>query len=172
MEQTSKHGILGRHQTCSKERIKVLSNKIERNHFTTHSQLIVSRKLCWWNLEKSWRRKYVRHLDFLQRFLLKIIGWENRIQKLLDCSEDSQQIKPKSKTRLSRTVRLVSEQPSGLLTQEIGKDVLFGCESTNSINTLLRWWGNDWNCFSHNYRWSKDEWRKSSFCLTGWASVI
>ena len=47
-------------------------------------------------------------------------------------SEDSQQIQPKSKTQLSRTVRLVSEQPSGLLTKEIGKDVLFGCESTNS----------------------------------------
>ena len=29
-------------------------------------------------------------------------------------------------------MRPVSEQPSGLLTQEIGKDVLFGCESTNS----------------------------------------
>ena len=29
-------------------------------------------------------------------------------------------------------MRLVSEQPPGLLTQEIGKDVLFGCESTNS----------------------------------------
>ena len=29
-------------------------------------------------------------------------------------------------------MRLVSEQPSGLLTQKIGKDVLFGCESTNS----------------------------------------
>ena len=28
-------------------------------------------------------------------------------------------------------MRPVSEQPSGLLTQEIGKDVLFGCESTN-----------------------------------------
>ena len=26
----------------------------------------------------------------------------------------------------------LSEQPSGLLTKEIGKDVLFGCESTNS----------------------------------------
>ena len=26
----------------------------------------------------------------------------------------------------------MSEQPSGLLTQEIVKDVLFGCESTNS----------------------------------------
>ena len=45
-------------------------------------------------------------------------------------SEDSQQIPPKSKTQLSRTVRLVSEQPPGLLTQEIGKDVLFGCERT------------------------------------------
>ena len=47
-------------------------------------------------------------------------------------SEDSEQIQPKSKTQLSRTVRPVSEQPLGLLTQEIGKHVLFGCESTNS----------------------------------------
>ena len=31
-------------------------------------------------------------------------------------SEDSQQIQPKSKTLLSRTVRLVSEQPPGLFT--------------------------------------------------------
>ena len=47
-------------------------------------------------------------------------------------SEDSQRIQPKVKTQLSRTVRPVSEQPSGLLTQEIGKDVLFGRGSTNS----------------------------------------
>ena len=47
-------------------------------------------------------------------------------------NDDSQQIQPKSKTQLSRTVRPVSEQPSGLLTQEIRKDVLFGRESTNS----------------------------------------
>ena len=46
--------------------------------------------------------------------------------------EDSQQIQPKSKTQLSRTDRPAGEQPSGSLTQEIGKDVLFGCESTNS----------------------------------------
>ena len=32
--------------------------------------------------------------------------------------------------RTGRPVK--SEQPSGLLTREIGKDVLFGCESTNS----------------------------------------
>ena len=36
-----------------------------------------------------------------------------------------------------RTVRHVSEQPSGLVTQEIGKDVLFGCESTNSRTERL-----------------------------------
>ena len=47
-------------------------------------------------------------------------------------SEDSQQVQPKSKTQLSRTVRPVSEQPPGLLSKEIGKDVLFGCESTNA----------------------------------------
>ena len=47
-------------------------------------------------------------------------------------SEDSQQTQPISKTQLSSTGRLVkSEQPSGSLTQEIGKDVLSGCESTN-----------------------------------------
>ena len=44
----------------------------------------------------------------------------------------SQQTQPKPKTQLSRTERLVSEQPPGLLTEEIGKDVFFGCESTNS----------------------------------------
>ena len=47
-------------------------------------------------------------------------------------NEDSQQIQPKSKTQLSRTRRPVSEQPSSLLTQELGTDVLSGRESTNS----------------------------------------
>ena len=47
-------------------------------------------------------------------------------------SKDSQQIQPKSKTQLSRTVRPVSEQPSGSFAHEIRKDVLFGRESTNS----------------------------------------
>ena len=46
--------------------------------------------------------------------------------------EDSQQTLLKSKTQLLSRVRLVkSEQPSGSLTQEIEKGVLFGCESTN-----------------------------------------
>ena len=65
------------------------------------------------------------------------ISFEDNWMKELDSevaggSGDSQQIQPKSKTQLSRTWRLVSEQPSGLLTEEIETDVLFGCESTNS----------------------------------------
>ena len=42
-------------------------------------------------------------------------------------SKDTQRIKLKPKTQLSRTVRLVGEQP---FTQEIEKDVLFGHEGT------------------------------------------
>ena len=37
---------------------------------------------------------------------------------------ESQQIQPKSKTQLSSTERLVSEQPLGLLTKEIEKRCL------------------------------------------------
>ena len=32
MEETSEHGILGRHQSCSEEKIEVLSNPIKRYH--------------------------------------------------------------------------------------------------------------------------------------------
>ena len=32
VEETSKHDVLGRHQTCSTERIKVLSDAIECHH--------------------------------------------------------------------------------------------------------------------------------------------
>ena len=45
-------------------------------------------------------------------------------------SEDSHQTQPISKTQLLSTVRPV-KRPSGSLTQEIEKNVLFGCESTN-----------------------------------------
>ena len=46
-------------------------------------------------------------------------------------SEDSQQTQPKTKNPSVSSGRPVkSEQPSVSLTQEIGKGVLFGCEST------------------------------------------
>ena len=54
------------------------------------------------------------------------ISFEDNWMKKLDSEEagsskDSQRIQPKLKTQLSRTVRPVSEQPSGSFTQEIGK---------------------------------------------------
>ena len=50
-------------------------------------------------------------------------------------SEDSQQTQQRTKNPIVRTGRPVkSEQPSGSLTQEIDKGVLFGCEST-SVST-------------------------------------
>ena len=70
-----KHGVLGRHQTCSKERIKVLSDAIERNHLLRHvPSLLYPEKLLGWELEKSYMRKKMRHLDFLRRFPSKTIG--------------------------------------------------------------------------------------------------
>ena len=74
----------------------------------------------------------MRHLDFLQRFPLEIIWVKELDLKVAGGSEDSQQNQPKSNIQLSRTVRLVSEQPSFFFATEIGKDVLFGCESTKS----------------------------------------
>ena len=72
-------------KTCSTERIYFLSNTIERYHsvFMKLFQLVVSRKLLWRNLEKSCTRKDICHLNFFQRYHLKIIGWKNCIQKLL-----------------------------------------------------------------------------------------
>ena len=43
-EEVSKHCVFGQHQTYSKERIKLLSDAIERNHLYRHAPLVVSRK--------------------------------------------------------------------------------------------------------------------------------
>ena len=72
----------------------------------------------------------MRH-DFLRRFSFKDNWMKELGSEVAGGSENFQQIQPKSKTQLSSTERLVSEQPPGLLTKEIEKGVLFGCESTN-----------------------------------------
>ena len=41
MEETSKYGVLGRHQPCSEERIEVLSDTIERNHPLRHASSLL-----------------------------------------------------------------------------------------------------------------------------------
>ena len=59
------------------------------------------------------------------KFSLKDNWIKELDSKVAGGSENSQQIQPKSKTQLLSTVRPVSEQPPGLLTKEIGKDVFF-----------------------------------------------
>ena len=99
-----------------------------QSSFTTHSQFIVSQKFLRRNLEKL----YTRHAT--PRLAPKISFKDNWMKELDSevpgSSKDTEQIQPKSKTQLSSTGRLVSEQPPGLLTKEIGA-VLFGCKSTN-----------------------------------------
>ena len=46
MEETSKYGILGRHQSCSEERIEVLSKSIERNHSSRNTPSLLYSESC------------------------------------------------------------------------------------------------------------------------------
>ena len=64
------------------------------------------------------------------------------------------------KNQLSRKVRLVSEQPPGSFTQEIGKDVLFGRESTKLKNGETREW--TIHRFVHACSRTREEDRESS----------
>ena len=64
-----------------------------------HSQLVVSRKLLWWNLENFFfTTKFLCHIGLLQRFPSKIIGRKNWIQKHLEAArtpnESNQNQKP------------------------------------------------------------------------------
>ena len=74
----------------------------------------------------------MRDLDLLQRFSLKTIGWKNWVQKLLEVVKTPNESNQNQKHNYQKRERPVSEQPPGSLTKEIGKDILFGCESTNS----------------------------------------
>ena len=70
-------------QLAQRKGLKLHQTRSNAISFTIHSQVVVSRKLLWWMLEKSHGRKYICHFSLLQRFLPKIIGWKNWIQKSL-----------------------------------------------------------------------------------------
>ena len=52
MEETSEHGFLGRHQSCSEERIEVLSDSIERNHSSRNTSSLLYSESC---SDVNWR---------------------------------------------------------------------------------------------------------------------
>ena len=58
MEETSKYGVLGRHQPCSEERIEVLSDTIERHHSSRNTPSLLYPESFGWKLEKSKTRRY------------------------------------------------------------------------------------------------------------------
>ena len=66
-----------------------IKQDVTKSSFTIHSQLIVSRKLLWWNLKKSYTRKCMCHLDHHRRFPTKIIGCANWILILLEAAKTS-----------------------------------------------------------------------------------
>ena len=54
-----KHGVLGRHQICSKERIKVLSNAIERHHPLQYTPSLLYPESC---SDGNWRNHIQKSL--------------------------------------------------------------------------------------------------------------
>ena len=71
MEETSKHGVLGRHQPCSQERIEVLSDSIECNHSPRNTSSLLYPESCSVGNWRSHIREFLRHLGSLQRSPLK-----------------------------------------------------------------------------------------------------
>ena len=144
VEETSKHGVLGRHQTCSRERIYVLSGHDRTpSSFTTHSQLIVSRRLSRWKLEKSYTRKYMRHPRPPPKISFKDNWMKDLGSEVAGDGENSNKPNQKTTNPIVRTGRPVStEQPSSSSAQEINKRFLFDCVSTNErtgrpVNTCV-----------------------------------
>ena len=98
VEKTPRHSVLGRFTACStKKDLSSVKHDVTQSSFPIHSQLIVSRKLLWWNLGKSYTRKYLCHLNLVQRFPFKIIGWKNWIQKSLEAVKTPNESNPNQK---------------------------------------------------------------------------
>ena len=91
MAETSKHGVLGGHRTCSKERIKVLSNAIERHYPVLYTPSLLYPESCPDGNSRSHIRKNLNHFDRLRRFPWEMIGWRNWVQKLFDKQKTTNQ---------------------------------------------------------------------------------
>ena len=133
VEETSKHGVLGRHQTCSKgggfKFYQTRSNAIIL--YDTLPAYWIPKAIMMETGEIKYEKVYAS-----PRPLPKISFEDNWMEELgseiAGGVQDSQQTQPKTKHPSVRTGRLVlAEQPSSSSAQEIDKRVLLGCESTN-----------------------------------------
>ena len=111
VEEISKHGVLGRHKTWSKEKILVLSNTIERNHPLRHTPCIP--KAVMMETGEIIYEKVFASPPPPPKISLKD-NWRKELgSEVAGGSEDSQQ------------------------SQEIEKGVLFGCDSPNVSTVRL-----------------------------------
>ena len=132
VEETSKYGVLGRYQTCSKERIKVLSDAIERHHpYNTLPAYCIPKAIKMETGEIIYEKMCASpmpppKISFKDNWM-KELGSE-----VAGHDESSQQTQPKTPNPIVRTGRLVTtELPSRSSVQEIDKRFLLACESAN-----------------------------------------
>ena len=116
---------------------RILSHLIERDHSSRNTHRLLYPESYYMEIGEIKKEKVYASPRPPPKISFKDICMEELDSELAGGSEDSQQNQPKSQAQLSSTERPVSEQPPGLLTKEIGKDVLFGCESTNSRTEKL-----------------------------------
>ena len=139
MEETSKHGVLGRHQSCSEERIEVLSDTIERHHSSRNTPSLLYPESC---SDGNWRSHIRKSIcvtsasskDFLKHDWMKELGSEVARQpegEVARQAKGSQPTKPNPNPSHDRTERPVVCSENTSRSQEI--DTRFSRESKNSI---------------------------------------
>ena len=125
MEETSKHGQLGRHKTCSTERFLVQSNTIAIILYDTLTAYCMTKAVVMGTGEIFFEKVHASSRPPPK------ISFKDNWMKDLD-SEVAGGTEDPQKFQLLRTETPVkSEKPSGSLTQEIEKGVLSDYESTN-----------------------------------------
>ena len=133
MEETSKHCVLGRYQSCSKERIEVLSDAIERHHSLRNTPSLLYPESC---SDGNWRSHIRKSIcvtstsskDFLEHDWMKELGSEVARQ-----AEGSQPTQPNPNPNHDRTGRPVvcSQNTSHSSNQEIDKRFSRDCKNAN-----------------------------------------
>ena len=87
---------------AQKKNLSSIKHDRTQSSFTTRFQLLVSRRLSLWDLEKSFSRKFLRHLYFLQTSFK--VNWMKELgSEVAGGGKDSPQTQPKTKNPIIRT---------------------------------------------------------------------
>ena len=92
---------IGSRTNLLRRMIQVLSTTIDRNHPLRHTPSLLYPESCYdGNWRNHIREKFLCHRDLLRRFLLKTIGWNNGVQKILEVVKTLRKPKQKPKIKL------------------------------------------------------------------------